>query len=76
MADDIVTRLRTTDYEYEDAELAFDAADEIERLRALIAEWHSAESECRYRSDIGKWWIASQRLNAAEDALHEEAARG
>ena len=33
---DIVTRLRSTDYEYEDAELAFDAADEIERLRAEI----------------------------------------
>lgn len=65
MADDIVDRLRNTDYEYEDAELAFAAADEIDRLRAagdVLADWalidHSpeqCEEGCEYLEALLAW---------------------
>ena len=72
MTDDIVKRLRTVD-EFSDAIGIMDAAaDEIERLRALIIQWDAAFFGRRGDGD----WLPEVSLVDAEFALHEEARRG
>lgn len=91
MADDIVTRLRALGTEraidfgpgvtWEPFPWAQQAADEIERLRALIDTWAKTHETWAYahmgygpnHSTTGK---ALSGLRNAEDALHKEARRG
>lgn len=88
---DIVTRLRSTDYEYEDAELAFNAADEIERLRAerrellyranLLADAIRAyldsdhDTTSKAFTALSRWDHRPGNCNCCAD-LHAEAGRG
>ena len=51
-----------------------DAADEIERLRALIREWDEANNFGRLDGD--ELTAAVDRLNASEQALIKEANSG
>lgn len=75
-SDDIAERLRqytTEEYPWVD-ETMLEAADEIERLRALIVEWDDANNFGSLHGD--DLTAAVDRLNASEKALIEEARRG
>lgn len=54
--------------------VGIEAADEIDRLRALIREWNEANNFGSLHGD--ELTAAVDRLNAAEQALIEEARRG
>ena len=80
MDDDIVTRLRAVSWLAEEGsevvDLAATAADEIERLRALITEWVDAYSEWwDGRYDYAKWFRVADRCDKASDALRKEAGQ-
>lgn len=70
MADDIVTRLRA----HGSLSPCWEAADVIERLRSLITEWHAARNGPHWiGAHNDEWHAACDRLEAAEDALTQEA---
>jgi hypothetical protein len=56
-----------------DAALDAEAADEIERLRALITEWADANVWYYTTDDVSN--APAERVKAAEDALLKEAGR-
>jgi len=90
MTDDLVTRLTLAADEFiedsshgrEDAApvLLRLAADEIERLRALITEWADADNAVTAAADARpfvreQYDVAIERCDRAYDALREEAGR-
>lgn len=80
--DDIVTRLRHKQrlrepWDMRKEPIFGEAADEIERLRGLIAEWDEAFQWACWDDETGDDCEATRdRLDAAQDALREEARRG
>jgi len=77
----LVTRLRERSAAWvqgvaADAVLDAEAADEIERLRALITEWADTRDEWRRgRANNGNWFRLADRYDAACDSLRREARR-
>jgi len=86
MTDDLVTRLRylraglALEGMGGDASLVGQAADEIERLRALITEWADADNAVTAAADARPFVrepydVAIERCDRAYDALRKEAGR-
>jgi len=57
-----------------DPQMCIDAADEIERLRALITEWADAD-EGYFDISTKEGQKKVDRLDAAEDALRQAVGR-